>query len=52
MVVLELCLLRDRFKLIPFYPKNNFMSYVPIVWDWPTILALNGATVLLVALIL
>lgn len=49
---LGICYLQDRFKLIPLDPKNYFMSYVPIVWDWPTILALNGATILLIALVL
>ena len=51
-VGLGLCFLQDRFRLVPLDPKNYFMSYVPIVWDWPTILALNGATVLLIALVL
>ncbi len=51
-VGLGICFLQDRFKLIPLDPKNYFMSYVPIVWDWPTILALNAATVLLIALVL
>jgi lipoprotein-releasing system permease protein len=39
LVGLGICFLQDRFKLIPLDPKNYFMSYVPIVWDWPTILA-------------
>ena len=51
-VGLGICFIQDRFKLIPLDPKNYFMNYVPIVWDWPTILALNGATVLLIALVL
>ena len=51
-VGLGLCFIQDRFKLIPLDPKNYFMNYVPIVWDWPTILALNGATVLLIVLVL
>jgi len=51
-VGLGLCYLQDRFKLIPLDPKNYFMNYVPIVWDWPTILALNGGTILLIALVL
>ncbi|GAB4021340.1 ABC transporter permease [Spirosoma sp. KCTC 42546] len=49
---LGICFIQDKFKLIPLDPKNYFMNYVPIVWDWPTILALNGATVLLIALVL
>ncbi|GAB2591600.1 ABC transporter permease [Spirosoma areae] len=51
-VGLGICFVQDRFKFIPLDPKNYFMSYVPIIWDWPTILALNGATVLLIALVL
>ncbi|MVM30386.1 FtsX-like permease family protein [Spirosoma sp. HMF4905] len=51
-VGLGICFLQDRFKLIPLDPKNYFMNYVPIVWDWPTILTLNGATILLIALVL
>ncbi|QJW89166.1 ABC transporter permease [Spirosoma taeanense] len=51
-VGLGLCFLQDRYKLIPLDAKNYFMNYVPIVWDWPTILALNGAAVVLIALVL
>ena len=51
-VGLGICFLQDRFKLIPLDPKNYFMSYVPITWDWPTILSLNAATILLIALVL
>jgi lipoprotein-releasing system permease protein len=51
-VGLGLCFIQDRFKLIPLDPKNYFMNYVPIVWDWPTILSLNGAAILLIALVL
>ena len=43
---------QDRFRLIPLDPKNYFMHYVPIAWDWPTILALNAAAVVLIALVL
>jgi lipoprotein-releasing system permease protein len=49
---LSLCFIQDRFKLIPLDPKNYFMNYVPITWDWPTILAMNGAAVILIALVL
>lgn len=51
-VGLGVCYVQDRYKLIPLDAKNYFMDYVPIVWDWPTILALNGGTVLLIALVL
>ena len=51
-VGLGVCYLQYRFKLIPLDPKNYFISYVPIAWDWPTILALNAATLLLIAVVL
>lgn len=51
-VGLGFCFLQDRFKLIPLDPKNYFMNYVPITWDWPTIIALNTATILIIALVL
>ncbi|QKZ14513.1 ABC transporter permease [Spirosoma sp. KUDC1026] len=51
-VGLGLCFIQDRFKLIPLDPKNYFMNYVPIVWDWPTILILNGAAIVLIAMVL
>jgi lipoprotein-releasing system permease protein len=51
-VGLTLCWLQWQFRLIPLDPKNYFMTYVPISWDWPTILALNGATIGLIALVL
>lgn len=51
-VGLGICYVQDRYKLIPLDPKNYFISYVPIAWDWPTILALNGATIALIALVL
>ncbi|WP_420151238.1 ABC transporter permease [Spirosoma sp.] len=51
-VGLGFCFLQDKFKLIPLDPKNYFMKYVPIVWDWPNIASLNLATVLLIALVL
>ncbi|RYC71003.1 MULTISPECIES: ABC transporter permease [Spirosoma] len=51
-VGLAFCFLQYRYQLIPLDPKNYFVNHVPIAWDWPTILALNGATVLLIALVL
>lgn len=52
LIGLGLCFVQDRFKLIPLDPKNYFMNYVPIAWDWPTILLLNGATIGVIALVL
>lgn len=51
-VGLTLCWLQWQFRLIPLDPKNYFVTYVPISWDWPTVLALNGATIGLIALVL
>ncbi|GAB4002652.1 FtsX-like permease family protein [Spirosoma daeguense] len=51
-VGIAVCFLQDRFKLIPLDPKSYFMNYVPIVWDWPTVLFLNVATILIIAAIL
>lgn len=51
-VGLSLCWLQWQFRLVPLDPKNYFVTYVPIAWDWPTILALNGATIGLIALVL
>lgn len=51
-VGLTICFVQERFKVIPLDPKNYFISYVPIAWDWQTILALNGATVVMIGLVL
>jgi len=51
-VGLGICFVQERFKLIPLDPKNYFISYVPIAWDWGTILALNAATILMISLVL
>ncbi len=49
---LGLCWLQDQYKIIPLDPKNYYMSYVPISWDWSVILWLNLATVALIAVVL
>ncbi|GAB3769275.1 ABC transporter permease [Spirosoma horti] len=49
---LGICFLQERYRLIPLDPKNYFISYVPIAWDWKTILALNAATILMISLVL
>lgn len=51
-VGLGICWVQDQFKLIPLDPKNYYMSYVPITWDWPVILLLNAATIALIAAVL
>lgn len=47
-----LCWLQDRFRIVPLDPKNYYMSYVPIAWDWPVILLLNLGTIAIIAAIL
>lgn len=51
-VGIGICWLQDRFRIIPLDPKNYYMSYVPITWDWSVILLLNLATVVLIAAVL
>lgn len=42
------CFLQKTFKIIPLDSESYYMSYVPISFDWLTILVLNLVTVLLV----
>ncbi|HEX9959056.1 MAG TPA: FtsX-like permease family protein [Fibrella sp.] len=51
-VGLGLCWLQYRYKLIPLDAKNYYMTYVPIVWDWPVIGLVNLAIVALIAVAL
>ncbi len=44
--------LQSTFKIIPLDPVNYYMSFVPISWDWPVIIALNVLTFLTVSLVL
>lgn len=44
------CWLQDRFHLIPLDPKNYYMTYVPIAWDWPVIALVNLTVIILIAL--
>lgn len=51
-VGLGLCWLQYRFKLIPLDAKNYYMTYVPIVWDWPVIGLINLTIIVLIAIAL
>ncbi|GAA4420849.1 ABC transporter permease [Nibrella viscosa] len=51
-VGIGLCWLQDAYQLIPLDPKNYYMSYVPIEWDWTVIIILNIATIILIAAVL
>jgi len=45
-------LLQDYFKIIPLDPQNYYMSFVPIEWNFPVILALNALVFVIVNLVL
>ncbi len=47
-----LCLVQQRFKIIPLDPANYFIDTVPILMDWPTLLWINLATIVIVGLII
>jgi len=52
LVGLGFCFLQYRFRLIPLDPKDYYMSFVPVSWDWPLVLSLNVLTFLVVAVVL
>ncbi len=45
-------LIQDQFTLIPLNPKDYYMSYVPIGWNWEMTIILNLLTLFVVALII
>ena len=49
---LGLCLIQYYFKVIPLNPRDYYMSFVPIGWDWGIVLFLNVLTLVVVALII
>ena len=49
---LGLCLIQYYFKVIPLNPRDYYMSFVPIGWDWGVVLLLNLLTLTVVALII
>ena len=49
---LGLCALQYHFQIIPLNPRDYYMSYVPIGWDWGVILMLNLLTFVVVSLII
>ena len=53
-VGLGLCFLQDRFKFVSLNPHDYYMEYVPIQWNWGTVVLLNVivfVTVLIVLLL-
>ncbi len=49
---LGLCLIQYYFKVIPLNPKDYYMSFVPIGWNWQIVVFLNFLTLIVVALII
>lgn len=49
---LGLCYLQDKFRIIQLNPHDYYMSYVPITWDWVTIIVLNLLIFAVVTLVL
>jgi lipoprotein-releasing system permease protein len=49
---LGLCYLQYRFQFIKLNPKDYYMSYVPISWQWDIVLGLNLLTFIIVSLVL
>ncbi|XWN34638.1 MAG: FtsX-like permease family protein [Roseivirga sp.] len=47
-----LCALQLHFKFIPLDPTYYYISYVPMAWDWRTIIVLNGLTFAVVTTVL
>jgi len=45
-------LIQDQFSIIPLNPKDYYMSYVPIGWNWEMTLVLNLLTLVVVAMII
>lgn len=44
--------IQDKFKLIPLDPENYYMYYVPVSWDFSSLISLNIITFILVTLAL
>jgi lipoprotein-releasing system permease protein len=49
---LGLCMIQYYFRIIPLNPRDYYMSFVPIGWDWSIVLTLNLLTLIVVSLII
>ncbi|MCP4457977.1 MAG: ABC transporter permease [Cytophagales bacterium] len=49
---LMICWLQYEFQLIPLDAANYYMHFVPVIFDWPTIIGLNVMIVVMVGLTL
>lgn len=51
LIGLGLCAIQYYFQVIPLNPRDYYMSYVPIGWEWGIVLILNVLTFVVVSLI-
>jgi lipoprotein-releasing system permease protein len=49
---LGFCYVQHHFKFIRLNPKDYYMSFVPIGWNWEIVIVLNVFTLLVVSLVL
>ncbi|NOT74248.1 MAG: ABC transporter permease [Cyclobacteriaceae bacterium] len=49
---LGLCFLQYQFQFIHLNPHDYYMSYVPIGWNWPIVIALNVLIFIVVTVVL
>lgn len=47
-----LCFLQDKFKILKLNPKDYYISYVPVSWNWEIIIVLNVLMLVVVTLVL
>ena len=52
LIGIGLCYLQYQFHIIPLDPENYYMEFVPISWNWNSILALNVSVFIVVSLVL
>jgi len=49
---LGLCWLQYQFRIIKLDPANYYMDFVPVSWEWPTIMVLNLIVLVTVAVVM
>ena len=49
---LGLCWLQYQFRIIRLDPANYYMDFVPVSWEWPTVLLLNFIVLITVAVVM
>jgi lipoprotein-releasing system permease protein len=49
---LGVCFLQDKFKIVTLNPRDYYMSYAPVSWNWGVVLLLNVLVLVIVTLVL